>query len=267
MKLIKPWLIGIVLVILLCIPFIIEWINPKYITAGDALAFWGAIIGATVAIAGIYLTFDHNQKMVSEERRLNVLPMIAINEIINVWQNSNQIDNNQGIVKLFNGKLFKDWWVNASHLENNFQFYKKNVKYEKYLNDTYKNGIGKSYKEYIEKKNLVSNIYIPFSFCNSGIGTAVNLKIEFELLNDGEFVFNKNDFMENLKVGESVVISFFCNDLDLLPSDTFKIKIIYNDIYTNEYEQIHIVSVPSSKQLLILDTAINQNLIKKSKQG
>lgn len=228
------WVSIIVTTILILLPLLIEWKNPKYITAGDALTFWGAIggaiIGATVAIAGVYLTFNHNQKMMTEERKLNVLPVVAVNYTLK--------DKKEKIKELIENKNdIKKFIVN---------FTDKSIIYRFQLEDS------------MVDIGTYSSCYM--TFMNIGVSTAVNFSLEFT----GNYKKKIDGIMNkiNLKPMQDFELYIFFEKPKYMIIDGM-LKFEYSDIYGNGYYQEHPITYNLEKDILIIDTAINQ----KTKQG
>ncbi|QHI72680.1 hypothetical protein [Aminipila terrae] len=265
-KCIKMIIIISIAIFLILFPYILEKINIDFIRNADRLSYYGAIFGGFVTIIGIYITLKHNQRITSEERRKSVLPLITIYEITEMWQNSNVIFKNLNTIeKLQNDFRYfpKKWWDNINYKENIFQFYEDRIDYQNLISDYSKVLIVENVEKFLENK-IQEHIYVPFSFCNSGIGTALNLKIQIGLANGDTVDKNKyilNTFEENLKVGEDCKISFYTWKCKYIPREC-RVKLTYNDIYLNKYEQIHDV-IFTDRPFFTLTTTINQNLIKK----
>ncbi len=240
MKLKKSYLLVLGLFLLLCIPLIIEYlINPRYITASDALAFWGAIIGASVAIFGVYLTLNHsnkqtqqlyeeNQKNLLVDRSMGVYPYLHI--VTDGWF-SGSIDLIKKYINHGNYIIIDD------NMEDNVIIFQKmlcDVSSEKDFNEVF--------MEYNLSKSLNFDIY---KIINSGVGTASNIFIKtnfpYDIANCDLSIAdeaNYDDVLDGffhipLKPNDEIVLVFGTHYYNKRTS--YKFDVSYIDVYGNKY--------------------------------
>ena len=55
-----------------------SWVTSEW-SAGDALAYYGAVLASVITIFGFYLTFKDNRTGIKEQSRLDKLPFMTMN--------------------------------------------------------------------------------------------------------------------------------------------------------------------------------------------
>gem|GEM_PF-5972566 len=230
------------------------------------MTFWGAIIGASVAIIGVYLTFNHNQRIMTEERRLNVLPIITISEITDIWQNSNEVSYNafQVLNSVNDSNYLYKLWDNVNYYQTIFYFKIGLVFLDHHLDMPDKEYILTNFIDSISNCNEVNYFYAPFAFINSGLGTAVNLIVYIgtEVIINGEKKFQpiSNSLIKSLNIGEELKITFVSIDYQEVASREFIVRLNYSDIHSKKYQQEHKLKF-TDNMMFDLDTSVNQELI------
>jgi len=244
------FIIGAILVfVLTTVPdWLITNVKPKYLNNDQAVTYFCTVMVSIVTLAGIYLTLEHNQKMVkdqlkqgedkfSEERRLSVLPIITIEE---KFEKDNE-NYSQELILYFEEGI-------VSFLSGLHDLHKEIIK-DIFMIRT----DGEVYV--LDRKGF----YRQFSFTNSGIGTAVNLIISIYVFDDEVKRTLYHSSVINLKPMQSIRFAVLTRDIKYL-DDRYMIQFYYKDIYSNSYQQEHEFATFKTSNLTAMDFEVNQQI-------
>lgn len=239
-------------VLLLLIPLAINYlfvigdtyplISVKW-NAGDVLGFYGAILAATGAIVGVYLSIQQAQKNYREDIKNRVLPYIAITQLkgkttYNAFFDSlyeEEETSNEGLDSL-PAPEYKERKVNGIY------FIIEEEKITSYLEmpERYSDLLLKSGTKRVKTAQgviaLKKNPYytFPMEIENVGKGVALYLLIGF---------YRADDVPRHippiiLKPGQTFYIHIFSALLKEKLSEKYTLNFTYQDIYKNKYSQI-----------------------------
>jgi len=211
--------------------FVIEW------DASAALESYFTLLGAGLAVFGVYLTIQYSRENYKEDVRNRVLPFVMIEMLktqshINIFSPNNTEDK-----PILDG--YKEYKVQDVYC---------------ILNDgeiEYKTSLTKEQKQTIEQCGLkwvqhgsgytcvnTNYICIPLEIENVGNGAAVNFIFG---LNRRDVNKNERKFFRiiTLKVGGEYMIHIFSEDCGIESRNLgdYVLSFVYEDIYKNKYEQ------------------------------
>ncbi len=241
-------LIGLVLVGLIGIPLLIhilfkieapcpflvaEW------SAGDVLAFYGVLVGAVVAIAGVYFSIVAGQKNYHDDVINQCRPFMTMEARYYKAENITEIkpDNDQShpqkpLQEFEEYALEKLYYViqkgNVQIKENLTEVQQRHVKYSGFGAREIVPG-GKSV--YTTKM-----LYLPLEIENVGNGAAVSFSVGINnsTLDEKKHMFSRP---KSLKVGQKFYISIYSENMDRDNYGEYTVCISYYDILGNGYEQ------------------------------
>ena len=197
-------------------PFITVW------QKGDLIGYYGSIMTAVAAIAGVYFTLDYSKFKQMEYEKLRVKPYLEIMASVKHTTNDN-------IFMVGQGETYSYIDMNEIHTETAYGI----------LPNTLNNIKIENKKEEIDRL-LYNSFFLVLSLKNIGADSAISIKILFnDILLNGYINLSKNE-TDTLKI-----LIRFNKELDMQDVVVIKdmnIRIIYENIYGNQlYEQFEYI--------------------------
>jgi len=265
---------GIALAIFFTLVFIILFIiDRSYLTgyekkilpnttysASDWITFWGSLagglFGAIIAIAGVYLTMEHNQNLSDENLRESIKPVISINKLLTKYEGNfiasliADIDpkvTEPKLIPVEDNIEFREYKIESIY----FTINDSQINISSELNQDQLRSIKDNWKRGIRvNNNQVNSLdfsYTPCFVTSCGNGAAINTTFMLKKENiDSSEIFSQP---VNLKKDADLKIGFYC----YLSDETFgnySLIIEYYDIHGEKYSQRlrNLFSVNSSQE-------------------
>lgn len=253
-----------------CELLVAEW------TAGDALSFYGVLVGVFAAVWGIYLSIEATQDNYRDDIRNRVLPFIALTFLQ---------AKTPGILAVALSKTLKSEDPQSLPNQTNSEYseYKRekvcfvieggSVKAKNRLAEDQERRVqsggveweNKSYGKALVNFGLVS---APIEIENVGNGAANTLRIGLNprAVNDSNYKFITS---MPFKVGQKLGIHVYCENLEGSSNGSYDLDIVYEDIYGNRYRQRYdvVISNNKDKERSYIQVATKQEIIGDSKQA
>lgn len=253
-----------------CELLVAEW------TAGDALSFYGVLVGVFAAVWGIYLSIEATQENYRDDIRNRVLPFIALTLL--------QVKT-PGILAVALSKTLKseDPQSLPNQTKNEYSEYKRervcfvieggSVKVKNRLTEDQERRVqsggveweNKSFGKVLVNFGLVS---APIEIENVGNGAANTLRIGLNprAVNDSNYMFITS---MPFKVGQKLGIHVYCENLEGSSNGSYDLDIVYEDIYGNRYRQRYdvVISNKQDEERSYIQVATKQEIIGDSKQA
>lgn len=263
--------------------------------AGDALAFWGSLLGgglgAAVTIIGVYLTLKQNREDTKEQiratldtnretleqnrlyavmaQKASVLPIITINKVLTEFRNYNPVMSMFCEMLKQNESREKDELIpvedKSEYIEFKLSelavvFSNGEINIYSHLSPKQKEQIEKPFQTEVKGNTAAiapkTLFYCPFYFANGGKGTAVNFCLR--IFQKGNFIIGSQPF--SLAAGQEIKVSFFAEDYNWV-GDIYELQLVYSDIYKTKYQQKHAITFDREKREFTLALEINQHEI------
>lgn len=188
----------------------------------DLMGYYGSIMTAAAAIAGVYFTLDYSKFKQMEYEKLRVKPYLEIMASVKHTTNDN-------IFMVGQGETYSYIDMNEIHTETAYGI----------LPNTLNNIKIENKKEEIDRL-LYNSFFLVLSLKNIGADSAISIKILFnDILLNGYINLSKNE-TDTLKI-----LIRFNKELDMQDVVVIKdmnIRIIYENIYGNQlYEQFEYI--------------------------
>lgn len=188
----------------------------------DLMGYYGSIMTAVAAIAGVYFTLDYSKFKQMEYEKLRVKPYLEIMASVKHTTNDN-------IFMVGKGETYSYIDMNEIHTETAYGI----------LPNTLNNIKIENKKEEIDRL-LYNSFFLVLSLKNIGADSAISIKILFnDILLNGYINLSKNE-TDTLKI-----LIRFNKELDMQDVVVIKdmnIRIIYENIYGNQlYEQFEYI--------------------------
>jgi hypothetical protein len=259
-KLIPVYILAvlILLIILKYMPdFLIANFKPSLLDSDQTVTYFCTIIASFVTIGGVFFTLWHNRKMFKDqlkenaekfedERRLSVLPYMTLNKIgmeEYIAKRTLETEAEEAVKKNYKEQ---EYYSDYSSLLGFYKlteypideiyvyFTNEKIKFVTHL-DKADRDIIQSGPQFVNNEKHYSYFYKPYSLANSGIGTAVGLRIylyKMKKFDDG----NMNAYgipsmspIINLSSGQSCKFSFYSNDITNM-GEYYRLRLEYSDI-------------------------------------
>ncbi len=219
--------------------------------AGDALAFYGVILAAILAVYGVYMTIGVSNNNYKDNLRNNVLPFFS------VYNLKTKSRKNMLFVGL-NGNNDKSD-DKETQMDTGYHEYKIQDYYY-ILNEgviEIKDGLTQKQKELLESGGFIwrtnngvsmltasDHICHPMEIENVGNGAAISFRIGFNRKKDNEKDW-KYTYGIPVKVGEKIMIHIFSEDCGKQSQNLgeYVLDFQYKDIYGNKYSQMHDIKI------------------------
>lgn len=263
---------------------------------GDALSFWGSIlgggIGAVVTIIGVYFTLKQsskdtqaqieitlrttnetlkqNQEFALASKKANVLPIITITKVLSEIHNYNflmsaickMIETQKAQEKNENIPVEdKSEYVEFKLSELAIVFSSNgNINIFPHLSAEQLNKIKDPFQTTVTSTTASMGekklLYVPFYFTNGGIGTAVNFSLQ--IFENEKFIVASQPL--SLAPSEEVKVSFYSDDYHWV-APKYEIRLVYSDIYKTKYTQRHSISFDNKEKAFALSAEVDQSEI------
>ena len=218
------------------------WISSVW-TAGDALSYFGVIVGSIITIIGLHLTFHDNRIGLIEQNRLENLPFLALN-ILSVKRRNSWTDSAYEKSNSNNSDYIKDYFFKEEKLDSILFIIKNHdiiIKSE-FTEDEKRNIIYDGYRWADLAKGVMALtknklLYIPIQITNVGNGAAIDLKIGLNYLSEKESDSSEYLYVRpiNLPVNDSIFVVIYSNNLTEDNNGKFLLELKYEDMYKNRY--------------------------------
>lgn len=226
--------------------------------AGDALGFYGTLLGSAATIVGVYLSIDAAQKSYHEDEINKVRPYLALTHLISKSRMTldsliGSLENNQIREKTQN--FYEEYRFDKVYIiikSDKIEFQNGLTKVQENIlaSSGFRwNKDGATYS--LKAGNLIS---MPFEIENVGNGSALNFQICF--YREGEEKRGVNIF--TLKVGQSAYCHIFSDEQDnAIICGKYILEFIYNDIRGSTYSQKYDLELKSDGETKTIKKYIN----------
>ncbi len=213
--------------------FAAEW------EAGDALAFYGAMLASATTIVGVYVSVEYAQRNYRQDEVNKVKPYFALTH----YKSSTKV-NFLSVIGL--------------NQENEETEEKSKDSYEEYRLDKvfivieetgvkYQNDLTKAQKERLESGGLETCAHsngcrtvqahpfysMPFEIENVGSGAATNTKITLNRKGNRRIGVD----LYTIKQNDSFYCHIFCDQVEAVAGQEYMLELIYDDVLGNQYIQ------------------------------
>ena len=245
----RNWIVMVILLILIIVgPLAINWLFKQKAPievlvaewdASAALGYYGAVIGAAIAVYGVFLTIRYSQKNYKEDVRNRTLPFITLTMLktksykklfpVNVIENRNR-EKEEGY---FEYKLQDYYCI----LENGM------VGYQTGLSERQQEILNNAGTKWVSSPSggslvVVNDICVPIEIENVGNGTAIRLR----------YGLNRKGISEkdrrylpviSLKPENPILLHIFSEDCskEINNLGEYILSFYYEDIFSNRYKQ------------------------------
>lgn len=243
-----------------CEFFSTEW------SAGDALTYYGMLLGATGTVLGVFLSIRYSQKSYREDIRFRSLPFLSLTQLMS-QSNYRPLDEIYGNGLDGLSKRVKEG-IEAQKSMSEESEYKEFLLSEVYF-IIKKDGVEslktlpKEYERIVHQRGLswentgngkalsaTPHITIPLEIENVGNGPALRVRIG---LNKEE---NEQLFLPatQLRCHDQFYVHIFSAEIEDTTFGTYLLTLHYYDIYNNEYEQIFTLDINSDGYIFNLES-------------
>lgn len=213
------------------------WIVAEW-DASAALAYYGTIVAAVIAVFGVFWTIKYSQQNYREDVRNRTLPFVTLNmlktksryQLFETREKTANIDNSEG----YQEYKLQDYYC---ILEKNEILYKTG------LTDEQKKLLDNGGTKWVTRDNgasliVVDNICVPLEIENVGNGTAIRLR--YGLNRKGIPEYEKRYLpIISLRTDEPILLHIFSEDCSSQSENLgeYVLSFYYQDIYSNRYRQ------------------------------
>ena len=216
-----------------CNFFVAEW------GAGDALAFYGAMLASVTTIVGVYISIEYAQRNYQMDEANRVKPYLSLTH----YKSESKTNWGLGIPAEA---------TDADGVEQPQSYYTEykldkvyividqaEIRFQDKLSDNQQQRIKSGGFEWYDHgggcRSLQSHPFVsmPFDVENVGSGAAINTMIAF--YKKGEE--RRGASLYTIKQGDSFYFHVFCDDADSVVDNEYVIELLYGDIIGNYYSQ------------------------------
>lgn len=249
-----------------CELLVAEW------TAGDALSFYGVLVGVLAAVWGIHLSIEAAQVNYKDDIRNRVLPFIALS-LLRV--------KTKGIFGAGLSNTPEDMQSSPDQTKNEYSEYKRDkvcfvieggsVKAMNRLTEEQERKVqsggveweNTSYGKALVNVGLLS---APIEIENVGNGAANSLRIGLNsrAIDDSDYKFITS---MPFKIGQKLGVHLYCENHNGSSNGIYDLDIVYEDIYGNRYRQRYDVMISNTQdeEQSYVQVATNQEMIENRK--
>ena len=206
--------------------------------SSDILAYVSSIIGAAVAIAGVYLTLKHDRLKAKEDRHASVKPYIVISpQSFDDFFDCDHLDDKNLNLSLERYRNTQTRRSNSGFTPNgiNLLFHQGELSFP-FMNEMKVNDFAKTRIIPPDDRSIpytpMPFIYYPYSLQNSGLGIACQLNVQI-YRNDEETVFASTQSIF-LPANEKTFFDIYLCDRSIR-ENTYRIVFRYSDMYGRKY--------------------------------
>lgn len=240
-----------------------EWIVAEW-SAGDILQYYGMILTTVIAIGGLFLTFQDNRNGIREQSRLDQLPYFSLttfncrvrNPLLGTTTDKEIVSKAEKNLKPNDNK--EKYYYIEEKINSAFLIIRNRKAFiETHLSENDKkliiNGGYEEQRINSGRFELVNKpmTYVPFLLRNVGKGAAIDFRIGFNVLIDGELKNPQYLSSTSINVEEEFYLGLFSNHEDNNEGE-YLLEIVYNDIFDNQYKQSTIFKVKTEKDAVII---------------
>lgn len=206
--------------------------------SSDILAYVSSIIGAAVAIAGVYLTLKHDRLKAKEDRHASVKPYIVISlQSFDDFFDCDHLDDENLNLSLERYRNTQTRRSNSGFTPNGINlFFHQGELSTPFMNEMKVNYYSQLHIKHISELSTTESpmpfIYYPYSLQNSGLGVACHLKAQI-YRNDEKIVFASTQPIF-LSSNEKTFFDIYLCDRSIR-ENTYRIVIHYTDMYGRKY--------------------------------
>ncbi|WP_034487789.1 hypothetical protein [Butyrivibrio fibrisolvens] len=252
-----------------------SWLVAKW-SAGEILQYYGTIITAIIAIAGLYLTFQDNRRSIREQSRLDKLPYFSLTTLNYDVRNplfgtttDKEIDS-KGEVVLKPKDNKQEYYYREEKLKAALITIRKGVPgIETKIPETDKKLIlngGVSEQRMAQGMIGIVNepmIYVPIILQNVGNGAAMGFRVGLNKLINGCLIEPKYLSSTSVNEKEEFYLGFFALNEGEENVGEYLLEIIYRDMFDNKYRQStkFIISYENKSILTNMEVEFKQEMI------
>lgn len=265
----------------LIIHILFKMIGPSWLvaewSAGEMLQYYGMIITAIIAIAGLYLTFQDNRRGIREQSRLDKLPYFSLTTLNYNVRNplfgtttDKEIDS-KGETVLKPKENKQEYYYREEKLKAAFITIRKGMPgIETKISETDKRLIlngGVSEQQMAQGMIGIVNkpmIYVPIILQNVGNGAAMDFRVGLNKLKNGDLIEPKYLSSTSVNEKEEFYLGFFALNEGEENAGEYLLEIIYRDMFDNMYKQSakFIIGLENESILTKMEVEFKQEMIK-----
>lgn len=216
-----------------CNFFVAEW------GAGDALAFYGAMLASVTTIVGVYISIEYAQRNYQMDEANRVKPYLSLTH----YKSESKTNWGLGIPAEA---------TDADGVEQPQSYYteykldkvyividQSEIRFQDKLSDKQQQRIKSGGFEWYDHgggcRSLQTHPFVsmPFDVENVGSGAAINTMIAFYKKGEAR----RGASLYTIKQGDSFYFHVFCDDADSVVDNEYVIELLYGDIIGNYYSQ------------------------------
>lgn len=220
-----------------CSFLVAEW------SAGDALSFYGTLLGSVATIVGVFLSIDYAQKNYREDEANRVRPYLALTHYkskykCNLFELVLRTEHDE-----VDRKKQEDYDYEEYRLEEVFiTIGTDGILYKNSLTEAQKQSLrfgGLAWNDdgdgrlSLQCHNLLS---VPFAIENVGNGASLNTKIAFYKINEKDEQ-KRGVNVYTIKNGESIYCHIFSDEQDPTLYGEYIFEVTYGDVLGNHYSE------------------------------
>ena len=252
-----------------------SWLVAKW-SAGEILQYYGTIITAIIAIAGLYMSFQDTRRSIREQSRLDKLPYFSLTTLNYDVRNplfgtttDKEIDS-KGEVVLKPKDNKQEYYYREEKLKAALITIRKGVPgIETKIPETDKKLIlngGVSEQRMAQGMIGIVNepmIYVPIILQNVGNGAAMGFRVGLNKLINGCLIEPKYLSSTSVNEKEEFYLGFFALNEGEENVGEYLLEIIYRDMFDNKYRQStkFIISYENKSILTNMEVEFKQEMI------
>lgn len=216
-----------------CNFFVAEW------EAGDALAFYGAMLASVTTIAGVYISIEYAQRNYQMDEANRVKPYLSLTHYksesktnwgLGISAEATDTDGVEQPQSYYTEYKLDKVYIVIDQAE---------IRFQDKLSDNQQQRIKSGGFEWYDHgggcRSLQSHPFVsmPFDVENVGSGAAINTMIAFYKKGEAR----RGASLYTIKQGASFYFHVFCDDAESVVGREYVIELLYGDIIGNYYSQ------------------------------
>lgn len=216
-----------------CNFFVAEW------GAGDALAFYGAMLASVTTIAGVYISIEYAQRNYQMDEANRVKPYLSLTHYksesktnwgLGISAEATDTDGVEQPQSYYTEYKLDKVYIVIDQAE---------IRFQDKLSDNQQQRIKSGGFEWYDHgggcRSLQSHPFVsmPFDVENVGSGAAINTMIAFYKKGEAR----RGASLYTIKQGASFYFHVFCDDAESVVGSEYVIELLYGDIIGNYYSQ------------------------------